>query len=148
MLKPAHLEHATTGMPYTPRRLADWVQHAVASYADVAQMLPIDHRLMLHRVLSAKVECAGLCMSCMRSQTRKLQEMFKALQVEKEQLRRQYEELQQRTGMRNGGPAGGAAARAGLASRPSGHGSGRQVSLFQGSPVGTQMVSVNMSHGS
>jgi hypothetical protein len=82
-------------------------------------------------------------MSCIRSQTRKLQDMFKALQAEKEQLRRQYEELQQRTGMRNSGPAGGAGGRSCLASRPSGHGSGRQMPLFQGSP-GTQMVSVRM----
>lgn len=77
------------------------------------------------------------CMWCVSSQARKLQEMFKAMQHEKEELRRQNEELKRQMGIRGGG-AGGVAGRSGVAPRPSGHGSGRQVSPFQGGP--TQMV--------
>lgn len=81
------------------------------------------------------------------SQTRKLQEMFKALQQEKDELRRQHEELKRHVGIRSsGGTAGtGPAGRSGIAGRAAGQGSGRQqASPFHGGPP--QMVSTEL-HG-
>jgi hypothetical protein len=89
-------------------------------------------------------------MPVLSSQTRKLQEMFKALQQEKDELRRQHEELKRHVGIRGSGAAAGsgAAGRSGIAARAAGQGSGRQhaaqVSPFHGGAP--QMVSAGL-HG-
>lgn len=72
----------------------------------------------------------------MSSQARKLQEMFKQLQQENEELKRML-------GMRGGGAGGSGAGRSGMgALAPRSAGSGRQPSPFNGAT--TQMVSASM----